>query len=43
MHKIFNQSVCVPTVLVLVGLAVVVVGEVVLHLLVMDAATDWSR
>ena len=42
MHKMFNQSVCVPTVLVLVGL-VVVVGEVVLRLLVMDAATDLSR
>lgn len=42
MHKIFNQSVCVPTVLVLVGV-VVVVDEVVLRLVVMDAATDLSR
>ena len=42
MHKIISQSVCVPTVLVMVGL-VVVVGEVVLCLLVIDAATDLSR
>ncbi len=47
MHKIFNQFVCVPTVLVfvLVGVALVV-GELVLLLrllLVMDADMDWSR
>jgi hypothetical protein len=49
MHKIFNQFVCVPTVLVflLVGVVLVVGGHglvlLFLLLLVMDADIDWSR